>query len=101
MDKELLESLNNAKRACGRSCLQKMLPRHEDHKTVARNAATKAHLFLKNSFDNNRKRDETTFEQIQVMREAKDLCRDALDSCATCDMERPLMKDMLSRIKTE
>ena len=52
-------------------------------------------------FDEMRRKDETTLEQINLLKKAKSICLDAYDACKTCDKDQPLIRQMLGDIKSK
>jgi hypothetical protein len=99
MKTEIKDSLDIAGRACSRCHAHKTFRPSEDHKENAVRAVRRTYDLLKNAFEEKRKDDITTIEQIETIKKAKILCLDSIDACKTCDKEQPRIKEMLSNIK--
>ncbi len=99
MDRELADSISTAKRSCSRCNLQKMMRKNEEDKENAIRASRNAYEVLKRHFEEKRRKEETTPEQLRAIKEGKALCLDAIDACKECDKERPRIKEILETIK--
>ncbi len=99
MKNQLNESLDVARRACSRCYAHKTFRPSNEDKETAQKAVKRARVLLNEAFEEKRKCDETTIEQINALKEAKIICLDALDTCNNCDKERPRIKEILSNIK--
>jgi hypothetical protein len=99
MNQELKSSIETAKRSCSRCLAHKTFkPDNEDQK-LAQKSCKRAHALLNQAFDEMRKKDETTLEQINALKKAKTICLDAYDACKECNKNEPKMKYILNEIK--
>lgn len=99
MQTDLSDSFAIAKRACGRCFIQRNLNKPSQDKDIAYKATRRAYDTLKLKFDEKRREDATTYEQLETIKKAKQLCLDAMDCCEACDRERPRIKEQLIDIK--
>ena len=99
MIKEYNEALNTARRACSRCNAHKTFRPNEEDKEIASKAAKRAYKLINEYFDEARRKDETTLEEINELKEYKRLCLDAVDACKGCDKDRPLIKQMIVDVK--
>jgi hypothetical protein len=89
---------DSAKRNCLLCHTYRNLKPSEDQKAMAQTATKKAYDALRVAFDALRTED-ATLDKLETVRAAKVLCLDALDSCDTCDKQRPRIKEILIDIK--
>lgn len=89
------EAIATSKRACSRCYAHKTFNPNEDDRDIASKAAKRAHTLLNEAFDEIRKKEETTFEQISDLKIAKSLCLDACDACRICDKSQPRIRQIL------
>jgi hypothetical protein len=98
MKPEVKASIESAKRLCNRCYSYKTFKPGADDKDVAKRSCKRAYEFLKEEFNESRKRD-VSFEELEATRRAKTLCLDAIDACDACTKERPQMKDTLLKVR--
>jgi hypothetical protein len=101
MNQELHSSIETAKRCCSRCNSHKTFNPNEEDQELAQKACKRAHSTLNEVFDEMRRKDETTLEQINLLKKAKSICLDAYDACKTCDKDQPLIRQMLGDIKSK
>ena len=89
------EAIDTAKRACSRCQAHKTFNPNEDEREIAHKAAKRAHTLLNETFNEIRKKEETTYEQIEDLKTAKRLCLDACDECKICDKDQPRIRQIL------
>ncbi len=99
MQSGVKEAVETAKRACIRCNSHKTFNPNEEDREIAKKACKRAHTELNNTFDEMRREDSTTIEQLNALKEAKRLCLDAMDDCDKCDKDRPRIREKLINIK--
>ncbi len=99
MNHEIRSSLETAKRACSRCNAHRTFRPSDEDREIAYKSCRRAHELLNTEFDEMRRRDETTNEQLKTLKEAKKICLDAADACKTCNKEQPLVRQMLIDLK--
>jgi len=70
----------------------------DDQKEMALTSTRKAYDALKIAFEELRAED-ISVDKLEKVRAAKVLCLDSIDSCNTCDKQRPRIKEILMDIK--
>ncbi len=98
MKTHLQSLIDSAKRNCNMCHTYRNLTPKENYQLLAQDATKNAYNKLKEAFNDLRQNDAPP-SQLDKVREVKTLCLDAIDSCRTCDKERPRIKEALIGIK--
>lgn len=99
MKTEISNSLDTARRACSRCSSHKTFRPNEEDKEIAIKSVKNAHKLLNEAFDEVRRKDETTIDQINDLKTAKRICLDAIDACKDCNKEQPKIRQIIMDIK--
>lgn len=99
MNQEIKSSIDTAKRACSRCFSHKTFNPKEEDKEIAQKSTKRAYELINQTFDKKRREEETTLEQINILKTAKRVCLDAIDDCKSCDKEQPRIRQKLIDIK--
>lgn len=98
MNSIILDSISTAKRNCDKCALGRSFRPSDEDREIARKACKRAADAFRDEFEEKRRAEDTSNDEIISLRTAKSLCLDALEECDSCKKDTPRMKNILNRI---